>query len=264
MRIFATSDVHGYYSIWKKALDEAQIDFENGDKLIILGDLIDRGSESFECLQHAHNLKKTYNNQVEILMGNHEYMFLQVAEMMKQLEDLRAKEATLDEEEKREMDTFLTNFKVAKDRWLNNGGKEAVQSFQKYLGGSNETETTLLAYSYFEPYFNNVKDYHIEDRFAFVHGGFVSDVPLTEQKLEKIVWNRQYEPFIAGEGLEDKMMIHGHTPVLNLDENAVGVYRGEHHIGIDGGVAIERHLTIYNVSEDTYKIYEIKKDSSIL
>ena len=259
MRIFATSDVHGYFSIWKQALDEAQINFEQGDKLIVLGDLIDRGSESFECLQHALNLKNTYNNQVEILMGNHEYMFLQVAEMMKQYEELCAKEATFNEKEKQEMETFLTNFKAAKERWLKNGGEETLQSFHKHIGGSNETETTLLAYSYFEPYFKSVKDYHIEDRFAFVHGGFVSNVPLAEQQLEKIVWNREYEPFIAGEGLEDKIMIHGHTPVKYLDENAVGIYRGEHHIGIDGGVAIDRHLTIYNVTEDTYKIYEIKK-----
>lgn len=46
MTYFVTSDIHGFYTIFKKALKKAKFDINNKDHvLIICGDLFDRGEE---------------------------------------------------------------------------------------------------------------------------------------------------------------------------------------------------------------------------
>jgi len=47
MKYFVSSDIHGFYSEWIKALEEKQFNIEDPEhKLIVLGDLFDRGSEA--------------------------------------------------------------------------------------------------------------------------------------------------------------------------------------------------------------------------
>ncbi len=69
MSIYVMSDIHGCYSAFMKMLEK--IDFSDDDKLIIAGDIIDRGGENFEMLEWLEN--KPPN--IEVLMGNHEYDF---------------------------------------------------------------------------------------------------------------------------------------------------------------------------------------------
>lgn len=68
-RDFVVSDIHGCYSLLLKKLNEISFD-STKDRLFIIGDLIDRGSQNLECL---NLLKKDW---VYATMGNHEYMLL--------------------------------------------------------------------------------------------------------------------------------------------------------------------------------------------
>ena len=69
MGTYVMSDIHGCFTAFQKMLEK--IGFSKSDRLIIAGDIIDRGPENLEMLKWME--KKPEN--VEILMGNHEYDF---------------------------------------------------------------------------------------------------------------------------------------------------------------------------------------------
>jgi serine/threonine protein phosphatase 1 len=78
-RIFAIGDIHGEYlkltSLMNILYKHHNLDL-NIDKLIFMGDYIDRGPMSFEVLLYIKNLQEEYCNNVVALAGNHEYLML--------------------------------------------------------------------------------------------------------------------------------------------------------------------------------------------
>lgn len=78
MRTIAIGDVHGCYNELKELIAtlEAEGEYKKGiDKLVFLGDYIDRGSDSRLVIEFIRNLQKE-NDNVIALMGNHEDMLL--------------------------------------------------------------------------------------------------------------------------------------------------------------------------------------------
>lgn len=75
-RIYAISDIHGFYEEMKESLKLVDLDTNKNDKLIFLGDYIDGGTKSCQVLYHIKELEEKYPNQVIILFGNHEQMFI--------------------------------------------------------------------------------------------------------------------------------------------------------------------------------------------
>lgn len=79
MKYFAVSDIHSYYTPLQRALQGAGFDVENPDhKLIICGDLMDRGSESYELQEYI--LKLLEKDKVILVRGNHEDLALELIE----------------------------------------------------------------------------------------------------------------------------------------------------------------------------------------
>ena len=77
--IFAMSDVHAhYYDAMKKRIDQIIPYLKSEDnKLVLLGDFIDRGPASYECLKFAYDLQQEFGKEsVIVLRGNHEEWFL--------------------------------------------------------------------------------------------------------------------------------------------------------------------------------------------
>ena len=76
MKIFAVSDIHSYYTPFKKALDEKGFEANNPDHLLVVcGDVFDRGPESQEILDYLNNL-----TNVVLVKGNHEDLMEEVWE----------------------------------------------------------------------------------------------------------------------------------------------------------------------------------------
>lgn len=247
MATFVCSDVHGNCDAWQKALEKSGLNLNNGDKLIILGDLIDRGEKSYDCLRYTFELIETYPNQVVYLMGNHEEMFLdflaienpESAEGYKQLADIGG-------------------------RWLKYGGKEAVMSFlgnsaTKYFDDLITLQTVLFEEVPFISMLQSLPHYYVDEKYdiVYVHAGFQSGVRLTEQKPEDMLWIREqfydyFEP-VEGDVLKNKLIVHGHTPVIRFkDYNGEGFYQGTHHLCIDGGAALKRKILILKVDDFSY------------
>lgn len=76
--IFAISDIHAHYDAMKMRIDQIRPYLNNeANQLIMIGDFIDRGPASYECLQLAFNLQQEYgSDKVIVLRGNHEEWFL--------------------------------------------------------------------------------------------------------------------------------------------------------------------------------------------
>ena len=74
MKYYITADIHGYYTEFHKALDEAGY-FTDPEphKLIILGDIFDRGQEAAEMQRFILSLLE--QNAVILVRGNHEDLY---------------------------------------------------------------------------------------------------------------------------------------------------------------------------------------------
>mgnify|MGYP000864067651 FL=1 len=74
VKIYAISDIHGYLNEFIDALNKIDLsDREN--RLILLGDYIDNGSQSFQVISKIIELEKIYPKQIITLFGNHEESF---------------------------------------------------------------------------------------------------------------------------------------------------------------------------------------------
>ncbi|MCK7509677.1 MAG: serine/threonine protein phosphatase [Desulfobacterales bacterium] len=71
-RIFAIGDIHGCYDKLRALLDQLPIDWSR-DRLVFMGDYIDRGPQSFEVVEHLVELQARHPGIV-FLKGNHEQM----------------------------------------------------------------------------------------------------------------------------------------------------------------------------------------------
>lgn len=70
MRTIIIGDIHGCNEKFLALLDRVQPSVE--DRLILLGDLFDRGPESWEVFQTVRKLDETLRERLVLLRGNHE------------------------------------------------------------------------------------------------------------------------------------------------------------------------------------------------
>ena len=66
---YVISDIHGQFDAFMKMLDK--IEFGYDDEMYILGDVIDRGPQSLECIKWIME-----QDNILTLLGNHELLFL--------------------------------------------------------------------------------------------------------------------------------------------------------------------------------------------
>ena len=71
MNTYIIGDIHGCDRALKSVLKRLAPD-EKEDRLILLGDLYDRGPESWEVFQTVKSLAETYGDRFVLLRGNHE------------------------------------------------------------------------------------------------------------------------------------------------------------------------------------------------
>ena len=81
VKYFCSSDIHSFYSCWKTALDNSGFDINNSEhKVIICGDLFDRGNEACECLEFVKTLAE--QNRLIYIRGNHEDLLAQAVNQL--------------------------------------------------------------------------------------------------------------------------------------------------------------------------------------
>lgn len=73
-KLFAMSDIHGYLDEFICALSKVDLSDKN-NRLILIGDYIDNGLQSFQVISKIIELEELYPNQIITLLGNHEEWF---------------------------------------------------------------------------------------------------------------------------------------------------------------------------------------------
>ena len=73
-KLFAISDIHGHLDEFISALSKVDLSDKN-NRLILIGDYIDNGLQSFQVISKIIELEEVYPNQIITLLGNHEEWF---------------------------------------------------------------------------------------------------------------------------------------------------------------------------------------------
>ena len=75
MRTIIFGDIHGCNRMFQALID--RVSLREGDTVVLLGDLFDRGSESWEVFQTVRALSARFGERFILLLGNHEDYLLQ-------------------------------------------------------------------------------------------------------------------------------------------------------------------------------------------
>jgi serine/threonine protein phosphatase 1 len=171
-RTIAIGDIHGCFYQFKE-LVENKLQLTNTDTLVLLGDYIDRGTDSKKVIDYILSLQNKDFNLIP-LMGNHEKMLLNAFDNTQNL-----------------------------SKWLFFGGKQSMLSF-----GIKDLSELEKKYKIF---FQNLKNYHIIKDTIFVHAGFNDHIKEPLLDIYPMLWtcNDAYlNPFF-----KNKTVIHGHCAI---------------------------------------------------
>lgn len=213
--IYAIGDVHGRRDLLKALL--AAIDDASGAstaRIIFLGDIIDRGPESRQCLDLVIGTLATRPGS-RLILGNHEEFMLAFLDA-----------PTPDDRE------------TAARRWLPNGGAETLRSYGFAASGPLDEIAARLAAG-FPAHIAALREaeWMVETgRYALVHGGIDPDLPLAAQDPVTTRWIR--DRFLRFEGRLEKTVLHGHT----MTESSLPELHGN-RIALDTGAVRSGHLT---------------------
>jgi len=189
-KTFIIGDIHGCLDMLKRLVEKIKWDPAK-DKLIFVGDYIDRGPDPKGVVEYILSLMAE-SSRIQCLIGNHEVIFL--------------------------------DYIKGKDRklFLMNGGMNTLESYAFHLV---DTEDDLLPPSHKE-FFASLKYTIALDDYYVVHAGFRPKVPLEEQDPDDLVWIR--DPFIYSTYDFGKRVIFGHTPFYEplIMKNKVGIDTG--------------------------------------
>ena len=236
-RQFAIGDIHGEYDKLMQVIELSKIDPDR-DHLITLGDIVDRGPDSYRCVEAL----LAFKNRTDI-KGNHDQAFFQGLHT----------------------GTYLLG---------NQGARETLQSYiahcnpDKLLYSENSGVKTDfgpddMPVSHFE-FFKKQLVWHVtKENRLFVHGGFNRHHPIADHDEMTCCWDRDL--FTAAMGWElmgdkkayqfktkdnFKEIFIGHTPTQmwksSIPLKAANIYNLDTGCG-KGGV-----LTIMNVETKQY------------
>ena len=71
-QVFAIGDIHGRFDLLTSLMTKIKNQANDGDKIVFLGDYIDRGPQSKDVLDYLMNKDNFLGLELITLMGNHE------------------------------------------------------------------------------------------------------------------------------------------------------------------------------------------------
>lgn len=224
MSTYVISDIHGCYNEFLSMLEK--IRFSGSDNLILAGDYIDRGKQSYEMLRWIEQCPQN----VLLLRGNHEEEFASNIDLMRSVDRIEG----LDTDFSSHMDTAALYGSV---KYLLRQKKLPAMYFDLYstigmlLGQNHVTMYDLCRWAEEirrMPYYWEAE---IADRnYIVVHAGYADSLEGTGGRfgsLEQFFLYAREESLQSG-GAAHSAIIAGHTPTIVKESfayNAGNVFR---------------------------------------
>ncbi|WP_342635014.1 metallophosphoesterase [Rhodoplanes roseus] len=222
-RVYAVGDVHGRDDLLRDVFIRIDSDLKGHPSRrpieVYLGDYIDRGPGS--CAVIDLLTWRAQHREVVVLKGNHETF----------------------------VPAFLENPAILRD-WSRWGGLETLMSYG-LRPSFNPGEAELMQLSdalrdalpdSHQAFFDRlVPNFELGD-FYFAHAGVRPGRLLSDQVESDLLWIR--EEFLTFEGAFEKVIIHGHTPVIEPEFRP-------NRINIDTGAYATGRLTCLMIENDT-------------
>ena len=202
MRVYAIGDIHGRADLLDELLGLIDQDMASSDmsaknfgqsqdtvqRLVFLGDYIDRGPGSKTVIDRLITLKKSRPETV-FLKGNHEAAMLD-----------------------------FINTAGANEEWLQWGGLETLLSYVVERVGSREGSDLADAFVQQLPddhkaFFSTLALTYSLGDYLFVHAGVRPGVAISDQKEEDILWIRGEFHNMTAANWPDQVIVHGHHPL---------------------------------------------------
>jgi len=224
-RTLVIGDIHGKLKLFTRLLEEMQ--YKPGeDRLILIGDLVDRGEDSRGVVSLAIDLTREALNRVKVIRGNHEAMMLAAL--------------AYPESEQAEL-------------WYYNGGVETLQS---YMDGDGNLDVPEEHWDFMA----SLPTWYEDDHAIYVHaslperegGKFIHPAELPESP--ELYWSRNRNFFSDYRG---KTVVFGHTITGMVFGEREKVWLNESLICVDTGAYLTGVLSaielpsrrVYSVSE---------------
>lgn len=212
-RVYAVGDVHGRVDLFERLVGQIREDNAGRERarvrLILLGDLVDRGPQSAELVRRCMAFAARTDRFV-VLKGNHEAMMAQA----------------------------IGGDQLALSYWLRAGGDAALSSWgvpDDLVAGGPSLELLRAARGQVpEAVLHWVRGLpltHQVGGYLFVHAGVRPDVALAEQTEEDLLWIRR--EFLESGVDHGLVVVHGHSVTDRVSErpNRIGIDTGAYRTG---------------------------------
>lgn len=215
MRIFVLGDVHGHADKLRKVLATSGFDYEK-DKLIVLGDICDRGPDTKGTVEELLKVKN-----LVLILGNHDPWL---------------------------MDWFDGGHDLT---WDFNGGEKTRKSY-----GDDRDNVPASHKDFFKkgkPYhIETIAIKGKKQKCLFLHAGFDPGKPLEEQSPYDLAWDRTFFRMAKHKKIEgyDRIFV-GHNRTVHLDEPSLQPVTFNNVTMMDTGVDAGGKLSLLNLTELT-------------
>ncbi len=242
---FVTSDIHSFYTEFKKELWKQGFDTNNKDHiLIVCGDLFDRGKEAKKLLDFLYALSLV--NRLILIKGNHEYLFDKCLEQLK-------------------------DYKTIDFCHYTNGTLDTIAQ----LSNTNINDLIYGDYTYrnlrksLDKYYkliNTCYNYYELDDYIFVHGwiphirDYETLKTIDKEEWERSSWSNGMQEWNNGWRLEYKTIVcgHWHTSFGNYHyhNKGSGEFETDSNFGIfkDNGIIALDACTSFSKKVNILKI----------
>jgi serine/threonine protein phosphatase 1 len=224
--LYAFGDIHGE----AEKLDEllAMTPLQPDDRLVFLGDYIDRGPDSRGVIDRLIALSQRH--ACIFLLGNHESMLLDFL-------------------------GWTDHAYFGGDAFLLNGGDRTLEGYGYFELANADRERFRLPKSH-EDFLLGLHLAHTEGDYLFVHAGLSQDqlrsgdltYALRKSRPEDLLWNRTSGELPHDLGIT---MVYGHTPNEDLDVR----WNPPFSIGLDTGAVFGGPLTAIRLPDE--KIFQV-------
>lgn len=217
MRTLVISDIHGCYQEFIKMLEKIELTKE--DKLIILGDLVDRGPHSMKVILKINRMRKD-EYKIITIEGNHEEMFQYAIKKYRSIDEVK----------------LSSDYEILKS----NGTLSSLVDYYNL----NEQDRFLVREE-----MRNLNPFYGENDYLFVHAGVIPNITLSKQDFDDFKWVR--EEFIGQPHNLPYIVVFGHTPTPYLNPGQeYKIFHGEDKIGMDCGCVFGGKLACLDITNN--------------